>query len=63
MGENLNFIFFKLKFIESNFELSDLFYTIHIYANYLLVLLFVIHILAVIIHHYIYKENILSKML
>ena len=63
MGENLNFIFFKLKFIESNFELSDLFYTIHIYANYLLVLLFVIHILAVIVHHYIYKENILSKML
>ena len=63
MGENLNFIFFKLKFIESNFELSDLFYTIHIYANYLLVLLFIVHILAVIVHHYIYKENILSKML
>tara|TARA_B100000963_G_scaffold339312_1_gene336952 strand:- start:138 stop:668 length:531 start_codon:yes stop_codon:yes gene_type:complete len=63
MGENLNFIFFKLKFIKSNFELSDIFYSIHIYANYLLVLLFIVHILAVIVHHYIYKENILSKML
>ena len=63
MGENLNFIFFKLQFIESNFELADFFYSAHIYSNYLLVLLFIVHILAVIVHHYIYKENILSKML
>ena len=63
MGENLNFIFFKLQFINSSFELSDLFYTVHIYSNYLLVTLFVIHILAVIVHHFFYNEKILSKML
>ena len=63
MGEKLNLIFFKLQFVKSNFELSDIFYTLHIYSNYLLVLLFVIHISAVIIHQIFYKEKILNKML
>jgi cytochrome b561 len=63
MGEELNLIFFKLLFVKSNFELSDMYYTLHIYSNYLLVLLFVIHILAVIVHHSFYKEKILNKML
>ena len=63
MGEKLNLIFFKLQFVKSNFELSDVFYTLHIYSNYLLVLLFVIHIFAVIVHHTFYKEKILNKML
>ena len=63
MGEKLNLIFFKLQFVKSNFELSDIFYTLHIYSNYLLVLLFVIHISAVIIHQVFYKEKILNKML
>ena len=63
MGEELNLIFFKLQFVKSNFELSNIFYTLHIYSNYLLVLLFVIHISAVIIHQVFYKEKILNKML
>jgi cytochrome b561 len=63
MGEELNLIFFKLQFVKSNFELADVYYTLHIYSNYLLVMLFVIHIMAVIVHHTYFKEKILNKML
>ena len=63
MGEELNLIFFKLQFIKSNFELADVYYTLHIYSNYLLVMLFAIHIMAVIVHHTYFKEKILNKML
>jgi cytochrome b561 len=63
MGEELNLIFFKLQFVKSNFELADVYYTLHIYSNYLLVMLFAIHIMAVIVHHTYFKEKILNKML
>ena len=63
MGEELNLIFFKLQFVKSNFELADVYYTLHIYSNYLLVMLFAIHIMAVIVHHTHFKEKILNKML
>ena len=63
MGEELNLFFFKLQFVKSNFELADVYYTLHIYSNYLLVMLFAIHIMAVIVHHTYFKEKILNKML
>ena len=63
MGEELNLIFFKLQIVKSNFELADVYYTLHIYSNYLLVMLFAIHIMAVIVHHTYFKEKILNKML
>ena len=63
MGEELNLIFFKLQFVKSNFELADVYYTLHIYSNYLLVMLFAIHIMAVIVHRTYFKEKILNKML
>jgi cytochrome b561 len=43
--------------------LADQFYDIHILANYTLIGLISLHILAVIVHRYIFKENILKKML
>ena len=62
MGETLNFIFFKYGFEKDNFVLADAYYEIHIYANYLLIALVTLHILAVIVHHLIFKDKILKKI-
>ena len=62
MGEKLNFLFFSYGFEKDNFQLADLYYEVHIYANYLLIVLVVLHILAVIVHHFIFKDKILDKI-
>ena len=62
MGERLNFLFFKYGFKKDNFQLADLYYEVHIYANYLLIVLIALHILAVIVHHLIFKDKILNKI-
>tara|TARA_B100000767_G_C19379324_1_gene375237 strand:+ start:22 stop:549 length:528 start_codon:yes stop_codon:yes gene_type:complete len=62
MGEKLNFFFFKYQLKDFNFELSDIFYSIHIYSNYLLIALICIHIFAVITHHIFFKDKILNKI-
>ena len=62
MGEKLNFLFFKYGFYQDNFTLADTFYEVHIYANYLLIVLVALHILAVIVHHFIFKDKILDKI-
>ena len=63
MGERLNFFIFQYAFKKSNFQLADSFYMIHIYANYLLIALVSLHILAVIVHHIYFKDKIIKKML
>ena len=62
MGETLNFIFFKYGFEKDNFVLADTYYQVHIYANYLLLALVTLHILAVIVHHFIFKDKIIRKI-
>ena len=62
MGEKLNFLFFRYGFEKDNFQLADLYYEVHIYANYLLIVLITLHILAVIVHHFIFKDKILDKI-
>ena len=62
MGETLNFLFFKYGFEKDNFLLADAFYEVHIYANYLLLVLVTLHILAVVVHHFIFKDKILRKI-
>ena len=62
MGEKLNFIFFKYGFEKDNFVLADAYYQVHIYANYLLLALVSLHILAVIVHHFVFKDKILNKI-
>ena len=62
MGEELNFLFFKYGFKNDNFVLADTFYEVHIYANYLLIVLISLHILAVVVHHIIFKDKILKKI-
>ena len=63
MGEKLNFFIFQFAFKESNFQLADSFYVVHIYANYLLIALVCLHILATVAHHVFFKDKILKKML
>ena len=59
-GESLNFIF-KVK-LKSDFDKADFFYDIHIFSNYTLIALISLHILAVLIHRVLFKENILRRI-
>ena len=61
-GEILDLFFFNLE-IKDNFELAELFYEIHIIANYCLIALISLHILAVIAHKVLFKENLLKRIL
>ena len=61
-GEILDLFIFNLE-IEDNFELAELFYDIHIVANYSLITLISLHILAVIAHKVLFQENLLKKIL
>ena len=61
-GETLIIFFKKIK-IQDDFNLADQFYNIHIISNYILISLISLHILAVVIHKLVFKENILKKML
>ena len=44
-------------------ELGELFYDIHVIANYILIALIIIHILAVITHKLFFSDNLLKRML
>ena len=61
-GEILDIFFLNLE-IQDNFDLAELFYDIHIFANYLLATLITLHVLAVIAHKLLFKENLLKKIL
>ena len=61
-GEMLDLFLFNLE-IKDNFELAELFYDIHILSNYTLIALISLHIFAVIIHKFVFKENLLKKIL
>ena len=61
-GEILNLLFFDLE-IKDNFDLAELFYEIHIFGNYTLIALILLHISAVIIHKILFKENLLRRIL
>ena len=61
-GESL-VIFFKEINLTYNYELSEQFYSIHILANYALIGLITLHILAVLFHKFFLRENILKRIL
>ena len=61
-GESLLIFFKKIKFTY-NYELSEQFYSIHILANYTLIGLIILHILAVLFHKFLLRENILKRIL
>ena len=55
-GEVLDVFFFSFE-IKDNFDLAELFYDVHIVANYTLISLISLHILAVITHKVLFSEN------
>ena len=61
-GERLDLFFFELE-IKDNFDLAEIFYEIHIFGNYTLIALILLHISAVIIHKILFKENLLKRIL
>jgi cytochrome b561 len=61
-GETLVIFFREIEIIE-NFQVADFFYDIHIFSNYLLIALIIIHILAVIVHKLFFGDNLLKKIL
>ena len=61
-GETLVIFFREIEIVE-NFEVADFFYDIHIFSNYLLIALIIIHILAVIVHKLFFGDNLLKKIL
>ena len=61
-GESL-VVFFKEINLTYNYELSEQFYSIHILANYTLIGLITLHILAVLFHKFLLRENILKRIL
>ena len=61
-GETLTILFREIQ-INENFDLADQFYEIHIFSNYTLISLIVIHITAVIIHKLFFGDNLLKRIL
>ena len=61
-GERLDLFFFNFS-IKDNFDLAELFYEIHIISNYTLIALISLHVMAVIIHKFLFKENLFKKIL
>ena len=61
-GESL-VVFFKKINLPYNYEISEQFYSIHILANYALIGLITLHILAVLFHKFLLRENILKRIL
>ena len=60
-GESLIIIFKKIK-IEDNFELSEIFYDVHVFTNYIMIALIALHVVAVIIHKFFFDDNLLKKI-
>ena len=60
-GEILIIFFKKIK-IEDNFELSEIFYDVHVFSNYLMIALITLHVLAAIIHKFFFDDNLLKKI-
>ena len=60
-GESL-VIFFKKINLTYNFDLSEQFYSIHVLANYVLIGLLGLHILAVLFHKFLLRESILKRI-
>ena len=61
-GEKL-VIFFKEFKIRDNFEIAELFYDIHVFSNYFIIVLIAIHIMAVLAHKFFFNDNLLKKIL
>ncbi len=60
-GEKLNFGITEIK-LKSNFDYADLSYDVHIYSNYTLIALISLHILAALLHTFVFKDNVIKRI-
>jgi cytochrome b561 len=49
--------------LDKNKEFSELVYYVHLYSSYIIIGIVSLHIIAALYHHFIQKDNILSRML
>ena len=61
-GETL-VIFFREFRIQDNFELAEVFYDIHVFSNYFIIALITAHIVAVVVHKFLFNDNLIKKIL
>ncbi len=61
-GESLVIFFREIK-VNDNYSLAEQFYDVHIVANYIFIILIILHISAVIVHKLFFNENLLKKIL
>ena len=62
-GEEVNFIFFQKSIDYFNYDLADQFHVMHALSAYFLLIIFTIHLGAVVYHHIFQKDPILKRML
>ena len=61
--EPVNLLFITIQSNQTNFNLSDFFHEIHEVGTAILIILFILHVFAVIYHHLILKDKILNKII
>lgn len=62
-GDTINFIFFSYSIDYMNFDLAKNFHKIHFLSSYFLIVLFILHLGAVIYHHFFLKDPIIKKII
>ena len=62
-GDIINFIFFNYSIDYMNSDLARTFHKIHVRSAYILLMLFILHLGAVIYHHFSLKDPIIRKMI
>jgi cytochrome b561 len=49
--------------LEVNKPLSSLWHSAHVWISYVVIGLFVLHVLGALVHHFVHKDNVLRRML
>ena len=61
--EPINLLFMTIQSNQTNFKLSDFFSEVHEVGAVIFIILFILHVFAVIYHHLILKDKILNKII
>jgi len=61
--EEVDMLFFKLSSSNTNFKLSDFYSELHEISTIILILLFIIHVLAVVYHYMFTNNKVLKKII
>jgi cytochrome b561 len=61
--EPVNLLFMTIQSNQTNFKISDFFSEVHEVGTAIFIILFILHVFAVIYHHLILKDKILNKII